>query len=192
MIFRLNRTELHAEGLRLRPWDPASDSDVSAYLLGVTDPEFRRFNNPLRHVDDLDAARLALRERARQWETGAEGGLCVTGADDGTVLGHVSLKSLYWPNRSAAVGYWVLPEARGRGVASRALTLVTDWAFTLGVHRIALDHAVTNTASCRVAERCGFAHEGTLRDSHRNADGTYQDAHLHGRVRGEGAAAGQA
>ncbi|MDQ8704602.1 GNAT family protein [Streptomyces sp. LHD-70] len=186
MTFRLNSTELRGEGLLLRPWDPSSDTDVPAYLRGVSDPDFRLFNNPLRHVDDLDAARLALRERARQWEAGTEGGFCVTDADDGTVLGHVSLKSLYWPCRSAGVGYWVLPEARGHGVATRALTLVADWAFSLGLHRLALDHALTNAASCRVAERCGFTYEGTLRDAHRHADGTYQDAHLHGRVRAEG------
>ncbi|MDI3407919.1 GNAT family N-acetyltransferase [Streptomyces cavernicola] len=182
MTNRLDRTELRGAGLRLRPWDPSSADDVAAYLKGVADPEFRRWNNPARHIDDLGTARLALRERARQWEAGTEGGFCVTDAADGTVLGHVSLKSPYWPNRSAAVGYWVLPEARGRGVASRGLALVTDWAFVLGLHRLALDHALGNTASCRVAERCGFAYEGTLRDAHRNADGTFQDAHLHGRL----------
>ncbi|WP_312866356.1 GNAT family N-acetyltransferase [Streptomyces boluensis] len=182
MTHRLTRTELRGDGLLLRPWE-TSEADAAAYLRGFGDPEFRRWNNPLRLVDDLDAARRALRDRALLWDEGSAGAFCVTDAALGTVLGNVTLNSPYWPNRSATVGYWVLPEARGHGVATRALGLVTGWAHALGLHRLALDHAVGNTASCRVAERCGFAYEGTMRGSHRNADGTFQDGHLHGRVR---------
>lgn len=195
---RLKRIELRGNGLLLRLWDAGSEADAAAYLRGFADPEFRRWNNPPGYVDDLDTARLAVRHRAKLWDEGTAGAFRVAeddGEDDreddggagaeagrGTVLGNVTLNAPYWPNRSATVGYWVLPEARGRGVATRALRLVVDWAFGLGLHRIALDHAIGNVASCRVAERAGFAHEGTLRGAHRNADGTFQDSHLHGRL----------
>ncbi|MFM9368324.1 GNAT family N-acetyltransferase [Streptomyces sp. Da 82-17] len=192
MTNRLKRTELHGGGLRLRPWDVGIDGDPAAYLRGVSDPEFQRWNNPLHHVDDLESARRALRDRAALWDAGTAAAFCVTDAADGTVLGNLSLNSPYWPNRSATVGYWVLPEARGRGVAARGLALVADWAFGLGLHRLALDHSVGNTASCRVAERCGFPYEGTLREAHRNADGTFQDAHLHARLASDGSASSSA
>lgn len=67
---------------------------------------------------------------------------------------------------AAEAGYWTVASARGRGVASRALGAVTAWAFeTLaadGLERIELLHQVDNAASCRVAEKTGFALERTL------------------------------
>jgi RimJ/RimL family protein N-acetyltransferase len=87
--------------------------------------------------------------------------------------------------RSARVGYWVLPEARGQGVATRALALAADWALTdLGLHRLELDHAVGHDVSCRIAERCGFRYEGTLRGAMFEAEryDAFRDMHLHARL----------
>jgi RimJ/RimL family protein N-acetyltransferase len=54
------------------------------------------------------------------------------------------------------VGYWLEREARGRGVATRALRLVVDWACReLGV-RLLLQADVRNAASRRVAEKAQF------------------------------------
>lgn len=56
------------------------------------------------------------------------------------------------------------PDVRGRGIAGRALELVTRWAFEdLGVARAQLITDLDNGASQRVAEKCGFRREGVLR-----------------------------
>ena len=66
----------------------------------------------------------------------------------------------------AEIGYWVAPAERGRGVAGRALALLSAWAVTDGgFARLDLQAALANAASIRVAERCGFVREGTLRDA---------------------------
>jgi [ribosomal protein S5]-alanine N-acetyltransferase len=49
---------------------------------------------------------------------------------------------------------------------------------TLGLHRLSLRHSLHNTASCRVAEKVGFAVEGTLRSAARHEDG-WHDMHVH-------------
>jgi [ribosomal protein S5]-alanine N-acetyltransferase len=62
------------------------------------------------------------------------------------------------------IGYWLLPEGRGRGLAARATRLVAEWALTLpGVARVELWTEPENVASQRVAERAGFHREGVLR-----------------------------
>ncbi len=64
------------------------------------------------------------------------------------------------------VGYWVKREARGRGVATRALGLVARWALVdkeLGRFQLRAD--VANEASQRVAEKAGFVREGILRSA---------------------------
>jgi RimJ/RimL family protein N-acetyltransferase len=63
---------------------------------------------------------------------------------------------------------------------------VSDWAFGyLGLTRMQLIHAVENAASCRVAEKCGYRHEGTTRSSYRYGDGELHDEHIHGRLVGD-------
>jgi ribosomal-protein-alanine N-acetyltransferase len=55
------------------------------------------------------------------------------------------------------LGYWLLREARGRGLASRAVALVVDWA--LAQPAVAELEALVepwNEASIRVVERAGF------------------------------------
>jgi RimJ/RimL family protein N-acetyltransferase len=72
---------------------------------------------------------------------------------------------------TAELGYVVVPEARGRGVASDALRLLTAWAFSeLGMLRLELLIAVDNSASKRVAARCGYVREGVLRSLHVKQD----------------------
>jgi RimJ/RimL family protein N-acetyltransferase len=92
------------------------------------------------------------------------------------------LRRLEWWGGIGELAYWVVPSARGRGVAPRAVEAVSGWAFSvLGLHRLELLHSVYNLASCRAAEKAGFVAEGTLRGQGRHTDG-WHDMHLHGRV----------
>jgi [ribosomal protein S5]-alanine N-acetyltransferase len=76
----------------------------------------------------------------------------------------------------AELGYWLLPEGRGRGRATRALQLMSRWALSQpGVARLELSTSPENTASQRVAERSGFRREGILRSYH-VVDGRREDA----------------
>ncbi|WP_406726922.1 GNAT family protein [Streptomyces sp. GD-15H] len=176
---------LHGHGLHLRPWDPTSRSDAEVWLRGTTDPEFKRWNTPLRPVTDVAAAREVLRRWAQWAEDGMAVSFRIAGADRGTPLGHIDVNDIRPVQRSGLVGYWVLPEARRRGVATRALLLTARWALTeLGPHRLELDHAVAREVSCRIAERCGFLPEGTLREA-MFAEGShdaFRDSHLHARL----------
>ncbi|KMS74791.1 acetyltransferase [Streptomyces viridochromogenes] len=179
--------DLHGHGLRLRPWDPDSEADAESWFRGRIDPEFQRWNTPLRITTDRDSALQSLRDTARKTCEGASAAYCVTDAATGTPLGHIGVNVIDRVMSSARVGYWVLPEARGRRVATRALALVARWAVAepgLGLHRLELGHAVGHDSSCRVAERCGFRHEGTLRGAMWEAGryDAYRDVHLHARL----------
>ncbi|MET9123748.1 MULTISPECIES: GNAT family N-acetyltransferase [unclassified Streptomyces] len=177
--------ELHGHGLLLRPWDPESDVDVAAWLRGVSDPEFQRWNTPLRPVRDIDSARESLRSRTESATDGTGVSFCVLDASDGTTLGHIGINEIDSVMRVARVGYWVLPEARGHRVALRALALTSRFAFgAIRLHRLELGHALGHEVSCRVAERCGFRYEGTLRGAMFEAGrhDAFRDVHLHARV----------
>ncbi|MGW0814249.1 GNAT family N-acetyltransferase [Streptomyces viridiviolaceus] len=172
-------------GLGLVPWDAGSAADVETWLRGCLDPEFQRWNTPLRLLTDVADARESLRARARDAADGRSASFRITDGESGATLGHIGLNEINQPLKLARVGYWVLPEARGRGVATRALLLVSHWAFEeLGLHRLELGHAVGHEVSCRVAERCGYAYEGTMRGAMFEAGrhDAFRDAHLHARL----------
>lgn len=96
------------------------------------------------------------------------------------------------PLQVADVGYSIHPDARGRGVATRALRTLTRWltADASGPHlaRVQLDHSVENPASCRAALAAGFAREGVraaflpLRDPDAPDGVRRHDVCLHGFV----------
>ncbi len=162
-------------GLRLRPF---TDDDADALVRAYTDPAIQRWHRrSLSHAEALEWIRG--RAFARwQCETGAEWAAVDA---QGALVGRVGLPVLHLDEGLAEVGYWVLPEGRGRGVAGRALTAMTDWLFALGLHRIELMHSVHNEPSCRVAVKNGFELEGVRRSALLHLDG-WHDMHLHARL----------
>jgi RimJ/RimL family protein N-acetyltransferase len=73
--------------------------------------------------------------------------------------------------RTVELGVRVVPQARGRGAASMAPRLLTQWAFgELEALRLELLISVDNHASQRVAARCGYVREGVLRSFHVKQD----------------------
>ena len=85
----------------------------------------------------------------------------------GSFLGLALAFGIDREGRQLELGYVVAPEARGRGVATQALELLTDWAFAeLHALRIELWISTSNDASKRVAANVGSRYEGTLRSFH--------------------------
>lgn len=81
----------------------------------------------------------------------------------GRYSGNVELRLVSEQHRAAEFGYNAAQWARGRGLTTRAVRLVSDHAFAHGVHRLVIRASVENAASRHVAEQCGFAFEGVLR-----------------------------
>ena len=65
---------------------------------------------------------------------------------------------------TAGIGYWLVPDARGGGRATRAVGLLARWALAeAGVVRVEAHVEAGNHASQRVLERAGFRREALLR-----------------------------
>jgi RimJ/RimL family protein N-acetyltransferase len=90
-----------------------------------------------------------------------------------------------WEGR-CEIGFWVLPHARGQGVASRAVGLIARWAFDdLALIRIQATTDVDNVASQRVLEKNGFRREGLLRSLTRREDGQRVGGFVYGLLVGD-------
>lgn len=167
-------------GLALRPW---RDDDAPAVRAAFDCPQIQRWH--VRRIDGDDEARVWTAQWAGRWRDETAASWAIVDADD-RPLGQVGLRGVLLAEASAQLSYWLVPAARGRGIATEALRALTRWSFTrAGLHRLALDHSTANTASCRVATRADFPVEGVLRGSVRHADG-WHDMHLHARLRTDG------
>ena len=168
--------ELRTGDLLLRPW---REDDAGAYWAALESPGGRLWHGSTLATREDVVAALA---RRRDWSTGDHASWAAIGPH-GELLGSLSLHHIDLDQRDAEIGYWIVPSARGRGLAVRAVEAVVRWGFTdLGVQRIQLFHAVENIASGRVAEKAGFTREGRLRRSHRFGDGRWHDELLWARL----------
>ncbi|MCG9596998.1 GNAT family N-acetyltransferase [Vibrio sp. Isolate25] len=89
------------------------------------------------------------------------------------VVGRVHLRPVV-PPKVADVGYGIFPEHRGKGYATKALNLFTQWIFSeAGYVRIELGIKEGNEASERVAKSCGYVRESTCPCRLKNQDGSF-------------------
>jgi RimJ/RimL family protein N-acetyltransferase len=139
----------------LRAWD---ERDVDVVLSDGLDGLISRYRYSL--PGTADAARRWITTTETQRLAGQRLELAIT--EQGTPVGSVALAEIAHGN--ATVRYWLLPEGRGRGLATRAVRLLAGRAFTtLGIERLAAFVEPENCASGAVLGRCGFV--GTTRSA---------------------------
>jgi RimJ/RimL family protein N-acetyltransferase len=166
-----------APGLLLRPWEPA---DVPAFLSAYADGEIHRWH--MRRPRTEAGVQEWFDAYRQDWKH-EKGGHWAVARDDGEVLGRIALRGFNFDDGIAVVAYWVLPAARGAGVATCAVTALSVWALEeIGFYRLELGHSTRNHASCRVAVKSGYLLEGTRRSAAVHDDGRH-DMHLHARTR---------
>jgi RimJ/RimL family protein N-acetyltransferase len=145
--------------------EPLTQAHVPQLLSLTEDPDVGRFTRVPVGADET-FVRGWIRRYEDGWSDGRRAGFAIRG-HDATFLGFAAVIDLALEHRQGEIGYMVAPAARGRGVAPRAVELLTRWGFDeLGLIRLELRIDVQNPASECVAERAGYQRDGVLRDVH--------------------------
>jgi RimJ/RimL family protein N-acetyltransferase len=154
--------------------------DRPAVLASSSDPEILRWRRrPPALLAEADAY---VRQRAMDWVRDRRCSWAVCEPTTGEMLGEVELAALDLHHGVADAACWALPAARGRGMMTTAVSAVLRFAFDgLGLTRVSYSWADGNTASGRVAAKCGFRIEGTQRSAW-VVDGRRVDVHMAGRL----------
>lgn len=118
------------------------------------------------------------------WQTVVDQGraLAVALVDGDAVLGGTAVSAIDRRHGTGWVSYWLARDARGRGLATRAVATLSAAALEeAGLFRLELGHRVNNPASCAVAQRAGFLAEGVERAKLRYGDERF-DVETHARL----------
>jgi RimJ/RimL family protein N-acetyltransferase len=144
---------------------PCAQRDLATIEAYATDPDLdETMWLPLPSgADEVQTAAL-LSEYAGSWSGGGGYAPALVIADSVTdrMIGIIHLST--GAGGAGAITIGVAPARRRRGLGTRAVDLLTTWAFgRAGVARLEWETDSTNIASIRLAERCGFRLEQRIR-----------------------------
>jgi RimJ/RimL family protein N-acetyltransferase len=129
--------------------EASSNADIIAHTFM---PEHLTIESAVEWIDQVNA----------RWESG-HGRVAVADSGNDRLEGQVGI-TIDFDKLSADIYFWLLPHARGRGIAVAAVGALAGWAFDVaGVERLVLISNVDNEDSQSVATLCGFTREGVLR-----------------------------
>jgi RimJ/RimL family protein N-acetyltransferase len=151
---------LESDGLRLRPFEQRDAPRITdACAEEITQHWLGHLPSPY----TLDDAHAYLESRSEQRAAGTGATWAVVDPADDEILATVGYFD-YTPGVECEIGYWTHPDARGRGLMTRAMGMLTRYVIEeLGVNRVKAFAAVENTASRRVIEANGFRLTGVER-----------------------------
>lgn len=151
-------------GAELRPLTPARAEEFATHMDRGRDYIGRHVAMP-DVVTDADAARRFLEAYAEKAaaDTGRIWGIWL----DDTLVGWVLFRAMDFRMETAEAGCWLEPAAVGKGLVTRAVTVIIDWAIEVrGIHRVDWWASTRNIASVAVAKRLGMTREGVAREAY--------------------------
>jgi RimJ/RimL family protein N-acetyltransferase len=137
-----------------------TQNDAPILMEGDHDPEHRRwFDFPDDFIPTLAHAEGVIARWEQERLAGTRFPFAVREVTTDTLWGGCEIQPR--EDKTANLSYWTYPLHRGKGVATHAALLGCQWAFaTLAVSRVEIVAHPDNTASRRVATRCGFREVG--------------------------------
>lgn len=171
-----------AANFHLRAWLP---NDVSKLEEAIHDPYIPLITT-LPHVFDETEVKTWIDRQLHRHNEGTGYSMCIADNLRNDMLGMIGLWLTEISYGRARIGYWLLPSARGQGIAMSALHLVTHWTFITfhQIARIELLIEPNNTPSIRTAERAGFSQEGLLR-SYQSIGNLRRDFYIYSYIRSD-------
>jgi RimJ/RimL family protein N-acetyltransferase len=155
--------------------------DTQAVFDGCQDPLIPRFTaistdysmaHALDYVQRTDASVRTQRELPFVIEYG--------NGDDRVFAGTISFHSLSVKNSVGELGYWMTSSMRGKGIATTAARMLTDYGFaTIGFKRIEAIVDRDNVASLKLLESAGYKREGLLKSKVTRDDGRQVDMYIY-------------
>jgi UDP-4-amino-4,6-dideoxy-N-acetyl-beta-L-altrosamine N-acetyltransferase len=150
---------IYGEKTRLRRIER---EDIPTFVRWFSNPDVREFLTINRPISIAEEAKWF--ERQLEDESGE---IFAIETADGVHIGNLGLHDINWVHRHAELGivigekeYW------GQGYGSDAIRTLLRFAFQeMNLHRVSLRVYEDNARGIRAYEKCGFKHEGRMREA---------------------------
>lgn len=164
-------TILQGSGFQLRPFGECSHiaNLFQDFYLTATDERMKRFTQVPDPYSEEECKKFLSNISGMTWAIIVDDRYC----------GNITLREQ--PHDCVDVGYCTAPWARGKGLMTKVLSLLMDYAFHHGIHRFEVKAHVDNAASRHVAEQAGARFEGIARHGERNK-GRWHDLAVYARL----------
>lgn len=104
--------------------------------------------------------------------------------DTGALIGFYDLKNIEWTVPKTEIGYFIDFQYAGKGIGAKALKVFCDHCFSEhGFEKLFIRTHESNLPARRIAEKCGFEIEGTIRKDYRTSSGELVDVLYYGLIR---------
>ncbi|MCX4819551.1 GNAT family N-acetyltransferase [Streptomyces sp. NBC_01142] len=152
------------DGAEVRPLEPWRAEEFLAHMDRGREYIGRYVGLPT-VVTDLESSRAFLQAYANK--QAADAGRVYGIWLDGKLVGGVMFRIFDTAEGNCEAGCWLEPAVAGRGLVTRAVQVLIDWAVEeRGMHRVEWHVSSANAASIKVAERLGMRRDGVLRESY--------------------------
>lgn len=156
---RLDELSIRGDGVALRDF---SHADLPLIEEASADP-FIPVLTTVPAVYSLAEGEAFVERQVRRRLDGEGWSLAVHDEANDRPVGQIGLWLRNAHKGRAEIGYWVVASARGGGLAGRATTMLSEWAFAnLDISRLSLFIEPWNDASIRTAESAGYRREALL------------------------------
>jgi RimJ/RimL family protein N-acetyltransferase len=177
------------DGGKVRLARPAADAAHAAEMFGVLSRNgfFYPWRFSLSANKNAEDCLRFIERRLTQMDAGTDAYYDI--AADGKYVGEAYARDFDWDNKVVRnFGYFMDGAAQRNGFATDAVMTLTDYLFSIGIHRVCLfchyfDEKELNFASERVALKAGYAFEGTSRGAIYDPIGKrYGNEHMFGKL----------
>ena len=163
---------------------------IRPYVIGDVEALFNAINGsratlkqflPWAETGHLDQAntRQFIVQALHRWQVHEDMLSLVITGHRGALLGGIGLQAINWSVPRVELGYWLADSSAGHGIMQETVRAVSRVCLSqFRVARIEIRCDVRNWRSARVAERCGFHLDGTLRHFGRSPIGALTDVQV--------------
>ncbi len=99
------------------------------------------------------------------------------------LIGFIDLKNIDWEIPKTEIGFYIDESYAGKGIITQALEKICEHCFEeMGFEKLFLRTHPENISAQRVADKCGFELEGTIRNDYKTTSGELVDLLYYGKL----------
>lgn len=161
-------------------------ADLQAYfqLIESNRPRLADFfTGTVSKTQTLESTKAFLVEITKKTEEKTYFPFVVVDDTNNTFAGFLDVKNIDWSIPKAELGCYIDEKYANKGISSKALVTFTDYCFKeFQFKKLFLRTHQSNVSARRIAEKCGFEIEGTIRRDYKTTSGEIVDLMYYGKL----------